>query len=503
MHNHKNRNIIIGGILLLAVISAVVIYIFSRHTETYATTVVSRKALTSIVRATGSIVPDQRSSLSFSSSGKIQDVKVHAGDVVHKGDILASLNTGTIQAQLDAALADKAAAEATLSKVEQGARPEEVALYSQKYADATRSLIVAMNNAYLQTSDAITNKSDSLFTNGNSVNPVINIRTQSQMELQNINQERLNLNAEFLQWKTVISNVSTSTLENARSITKDGLANAQLFLSDLSTITNNLSVGNSGLSQTAINADMAVVNGASQEATGAANAFTTVDAAWSAARDSLTLENAGSRTEDVAATNAQYAKAIAGVEGYQSALQQSFIVAPFDGTITEVNMKIGEVVVPGFSAGENIAIINTSTFNIEAYVPENSIGSMNAGNPASVTMDAYGSGVTFPAHVFFVSPAETAINGINSYKVTLRFDSADDRVRSGLTVNTLITTATSSNSLAIPTRSIITNSSNKYVLKKGADGSFNQQSITTGITSADGNTEILSGLSEGDIIANF
>ena len=248
---------------------------------------------------------------------------------------------------------------------------------------------------------------------------------------------------------------------------------------------------------------MSLINGANQEVTAASNGFTTADATWSSARDSLTLENAGAQSQDVASAAATLAKAQAEVEGYQSALAQSSILAPFDGTVTEVNMKIGEVVVPGLSAAENIGIISTDTYDIDVYVPENSIGSMNAGNPASVTLDAYGSGVIFPATVFLVNPAETVINGANSYKVTLRFNQPDTRIRSGLTINAVITTATSTDSIAIPSRALITRNAQKFVLIKNQSGSFTEKAVTTGITGSDGFTQILDGLNEGAIIARF
>jgi RND family efflux transporter MFP subunit len=227
------------------------------------------------------------------------------------------------------------------------------------------------------------------------------------------------------------------------------------------------------------------------------------DAAWSSARDSYTLENSGSRNEDIAVGSALLSKAQASVEGYASALAQSRITAPFDGTITDVNMKIGEVVVPGLSAGENISIISTNLYNIEVYVPENAIGAMNIGNSANITMDAYGSGTIFPAHVYLVNPAETIIKGANSYKVTLRFDQVDTRIRSGLSVNAVITTATTSNALAVPTRTLITRDAQKFVLLKAVDGSFAEHAVTTGITGSDGYTEILSGLNENDVVASF
>ena len=504
--NNQNIKLWIGvGIGLCAVIVAVGTYALSRHAISYSTVQVGTRNLAQTVRVSGSVVADQESSLSFSAQGKIAAVNVQAGDIVHKGDILAYLDTGTVKAQLDGAIADLSASEAQLSKVQSGSRPEELALYQQKYNDASSALLVAMNNAYIQASDAVNNKANLLFTNGTSVNPNITIRTQSSTEEMNINQEHVTLNDTLNNWKQTLANTDTSTssISSARAVTQKSLSVVQTFLNHLSTIATNLSVGNSGLSQTTIDADMAIISGAQQELTSASTAYTTADAAWSSARDSLTLQNAGSREEDIATQSATMQKAQAQVEAYQSALRQSYIVAPFDGTVTEVNMKVGEVVVPGFSADENIGIINTNHYKVETYVPENAIGTMVSGNFANVTFDAYGSSVLFPAHVYLVSPAETVKNGVNSYKVTLYFDQTDIRIRSGLTANVEITTATATDALAVPSRAIITKGDQKYVLLSGSDDTYAEHQVTTGITSSDGYTQILSGLSLGDTVANF
>ena len=265
----KQKILIVSGIALVAIIVSLVTYYLSRHTPTYSTTIVTTRDLSAVVSTTGTVVPDQTSTLSFSSQGKIRSVNVVVGDIVHKGDILASLDTNTVQAQLDGAQADVLASQAQLDKIQHGTRPEQLSIYEQGYSDASSALLVAMNNAYLQTSDAINNKADTLFTNGNSVNPVINIRTQSQTEQTNINEELITLNDALKTWKDTLSvlttsNISTSSLEVARTTTRNTLALAQTFLMDLSTITNNLSTGNSGLSQVIINADMLIVNGAQQ-----------------------------------------------------------------------------------------------------------------------------------------------------------------------------------------------------------------------------------------------
>jgi RND family efflux transporter MFP subunit len=511
----KQKYIWIGiGIIIVAIAVVGIIYAFSKHTLSYSTATVERRSLTETVSISGTVVADQAVSLAFGMQGRIATVNVQAGDTVKKGQILATTDQGSIQAGLDGAEADLTAAQAQLSKLQGGTRPEELTIYQQKYNDASTALTVAMNNAYLQVNDAIINKTDALFTNGGTVNPVINVRTQSMTEQLNINQERVTLKDTLDTWKSALSILSaanadtvatsSASFDSARAITKNALSKAQIFLGDLSSIAGNLSVGNSGISQVAIVADTAIVNASSQEVTGTANAETAADAAWSSARDSLSLEQAGSQSQDIQSQQAAVDKAQAEVELYQSELGQSTITAPFDGIVTEASMKVGETFVPGLSAGEDVGLQSISNFKIEGYMPENDIGIVSVGNPATVTFDAYGASATFPTYVSLVDPAETIQNGVNSYKVTLRFPTADVRIKSGLTANALITAATATDALAVPSSALITKSTQTFVLAKNpTTGSFVEKAVTTGISSGNGYTEIISGLNEGDTIASF
>jgi RND family efflux transporter MFP subunit len=217
------------------------------------------------------------------------------------------------------------------------------------------------------------------------------------------------------------------------------------------------------------------------------------------------LEKAGSTAEDIEVAEAALGKAQAIVEGLQSQLRQSSIVSPYAGVVTSMNVKVGEVYVPGISASEGVSIIGNGSFEIDVYVPEIDIGKIHAADSAAVTFDAFGSSTMFPAHVKLVDPAETVQNGVNAYKVTVSFDDqTDNRIKSGLTANVIITTKTVSGALVVPTRAIISRGDNKIVLVRDAnDPAYSEKQVGTGVVSADGYTEIVSGLKEGDTIAGF
>ena len=495
----------VAGIAVV-VISIVLAIYASSHTEHFSTFTVSTRDLTENVSATGTVTPDQDVSLSFDIQGKVSSVKVQSGDVVHTGDILASLDTGTIRAEVDGATADVAAAEAKLSEARRGARPEELALYQQKYDDTSRGLVVAMKNAYLQSVDATVGKTDVLFSNGNSANPVILIYTQSQNEKTNIQEERVMVQTTLNSWQnslaTLTNQISTSSLEQARQITSANLSTVKSYLDHLGVIANNMLPGNSGVPQSTIDTYRSLVNGANQEVTAATASEQNADAAWGTSRDSLTLSLAGSSAETIQGAEAALLKANAGLEGLQNQYRHMYITAPFDGTVTHVNIKIGEVYVPGISAQEDIGFMSNGTFKIEIYVPETDVGKIHVGDTAAVTLDAYGPKTQFEAMVSNIDPAPTVQSGTNAYKTTIRFNGQDERIKSGLTANTTITTTHATSTLAVPTRAIITRGTESFVLvQHGA--TFTEQKVETGIIDAGGYTEILSGIEEGSVIAAF
>lgn len=485
------------------------IALLSRHDANYIPDTVAYRSLTEVVTGNGSVLPDESVNLAFNLQGRVASVAVAVGSTTVPGEILARLDTSSLEASLSGAEADVVSAEAKLASLERGARPEDLALYEQKYEDASAALVVAMKNAYLQTEDAVIGKAATLFLNSNSANPTINIRTQNPLEANNIDNELLDATSKLDAWKSGLAELPAGPDDNAliqaKTMVADALASARNFLNDLGTITNNLTVSNSGLSQASIDADTALVNVAATEVTAAASAETAALSAWNTAHDSLILEKAGSTAEDIAAGNAAVDKALSEVAGLQSELHQAEIVSPFAGVVTAVNVKVGQVYVPGISATAGIDLMSQDHFKIEIYVPETDIGKLVLGAPAAVTFDAYGPNTIFPAHITLIDPAQTVEQGISAYKVTLGFDDpTDNRLKSGLTANVSINVKNIPQALAVPSRDIIKHGSDTFVLAQDpTTGLYTEKPVQTGLESGDGYTEIVSGLQAGQLVAGF
>jgi len=75
----------------------------SAEPPTTTTATVSRGDHETTVQASGTITPSREEELSFASTGEVTAVRVEAGDRVHKGDVLARIDTTTLVAQRDAA----------------------------------------------------------------------------------------------------------------------------------------------------------------------------------------------------------------------------------------------------------------------------------------------------------------------------------------------------------------------------------------------------------------
>jgi len=156
---------------------------------------------------------------------------------------------------------------------------------------------------------------------------------------------------------------------------------------------------------------------------------------WAAAaqRDSaqayLNLVMAGAAPADVKVSEAQVASAQAAVDAAQVTLDQTQIVAPFDGTISKVDIHIGETVNPGQPA---ITIANLDGLQIETTdLNEIDVARINVGSSASVTFDAL-PGVTVNGKVTKIAPKSSPGAGVN-YKVTIQLDKLPDALRWGMT----------------------------------------------------------------------
>ncbi len=459
------------------------------------------------VSVTGTVSPVSRADLAFEKGGVVSAINVAVGDQVKAGQAIASLDNATDRASLASAQAKLDDLTRSLTPQESAADQSSVNTAQTSINNAEQDAVNAAQQGYAETLSAITNYADVFFNNPQTSNPTVNVYTQTQATGISINNERLAVSTALAQWKSdayAASNASGATSTAAASAllsrTNKYLTTVKQFVSDLSTIINTLTPGNSGLSQATINTYVSSMN---SSATGVNQAVTTVSgvqteltnasASYSAAQNQFALDVAGSSAQAIAAQSAQVALA-------QAQLNQDTIISPIDGVVTQKIPNVGEFV----PAGQTEFSVQGTGFKIEAYVPEADIAKVAIGDMASDTLDAYGSYVDFPSQVTAIDPAQTVLEGVPTYKVTLKFVNPDSRILSGMTANLEILTHEAGNVLEIPYRAVLVTATSTTVRLLSADGkTFTTVPVVVGLKGSDGTIQVISGLNEGDKVVTY
>lgn len=98
--------------------------------------------------------------------------------------------------------------------------------------------------------------------------------------------------------------------------------------------------------------------------------------------------------------DAQYKRAIANVESAkarvraaQVQVENTYIRAPFDGTVLTKNADVGEIVAPFGSAGNSkgtvVSMADMESLQVEADVSESNLERVQVGQPCEITLDAF------------------------------------------------------------------------------------------------------------------
>jgi HlyD family secretion protein len=261
----------------------------------------------------------------------------------------------------------------------------------------------------------------------------------------------------------------------------------------------NGAAANAALTPSTLAAYKGYVSAARAEIEGSTSAVSGAESALTAAQNQLTLAQSGSTPQVIAAQQAVVAQAQAAAASAQVALDHASLVAPFAGTVQNLTAQTGQVV----SAGAPLmSFINSSGLKIETYVSETDVARIKSGDVATVTLDAFGTGTTFPATVTTVDAAETQVNGSAAYMVTLHFTNTDSRIKDGMTGNVHIVEAEHDNVVVVPSNLVINNGNDYFVLMQNG-AVTKKQPVQIGLVGNGSTTEIISGLNVGDKIITF
>ncbi|MFZ3043491.1 MAG: efflux RND transporter periplasmic adaptor subunit [Minisyncoccia bacterium] len=469
-------------------------YFFGRGASMGATLVIAPGNFNQHVNVSGSVIAAKDVDLGFAANGRISATFANVGQHVPVGTILAQIENGDLIASLEQKRSALAEAQANLASLQAGTRPEEISVATAAVANAKAALIDAIQSAYTASDDAVHNKVDSFFTNPR-VDPKLSFITTSAALKTIVEQDRVTIEPTLIAWALLVVTLSNENVESSAKQAQTYSAQVTTLLADAN-LALNQAVPNQTVSSATISSYAATLATARTAVNSAATALTTDISALNSAQTNLALKQAGPTSENIAAQKAIVAAAQANVGTAQAELGKSYVSAPFAGTVTRMDAKAGEIVSPTTSL---ISMQSDGLFQIETFVPEVAIAGVVVGNPATTTLDAFGTAVSFPAKVVAVDPAETMKDGVPAYKTTLSFLSEDSRIRSGMTANVVIEIGVLHDAIVIPSGTVGTKNDSSYVSVVEHNTAV-ARAVTTGPSPALGQIQILSGLSAGDVI---
>lgn len=328
-----------------------------------------------VVSATGKVTPQQFSQLSVTTPGLIQEVLVEEGQTVKAGDVLVRLKgVEDLNAAIQAAQFEVDSAQKALTDLDKAAKDA-----------ATAALqLIAQREHELR---------DDRYQLDNFTPPVDMAKMNAEAALTWAKQQLDAAYAKFEPYRYYPEN--DKTRKDMKKEYDDAQADYNAAIKRLEY-------------ETAVKTDEANLEDA---------------------RSDYATYSAGPDPKDVALAQSRLSNAKAALAAAQAKLNDLELHAPFDGTISEINVHLGQWLQPGQAV---VMLADLGHLQVETTdLNEIDAARVSAGSPVTVTFDAL-PGVNVTGKVKSISPKSSEGSGVN-YKAVILLDQVPDLLRWGMT----------------------------------------------------------------------
>jgi len=470
---------------------------FKSPTDAYVTEKISKGEVLQEVSETGNVEATDNISLGFKTLGKVSKIYVAVGNDVKSGDILASLDLAQLSAQLQSAKAALTSANSQYAKLLNGATSEDL----KTAEDTVISSQQTLDNDYNGSINILNNAYTSIYNAHAAAlslqNDYFSAGDQEGIKVQDA---KISINSDMANAK--------SSLESAQNNPAPANIDAAIseIIKDLNDTYNGLKIIRdqcdrgiyyatvSSTDKTAIDTQKTNIYTTLTSVTTLQHTISSDKITLQKAEDALALKGAAPRQEDIDSAQASINQAQANVDLYQSQLNDNYLRSPIDGKITDVNVKVGEVVSPSQSV---VNLLSLNPFEIKANIYEEDIVKVKPENSVKIDLIAFPQ-QTFLGKVVSISPGEKIVGNVVYYEITIDFPNQPEGIMSGMTADIIIEANKKENVLRVSKSAVetIDGTQMAQVVRKGK---IEDQIITTGLEGND-YYEIVSGLNEGDEI---
>jgi HlyD family secretion protein len=445
----KNRRWLWIGLAATAVVVIIVVWSLIARARGSATADLQTAeammgSLTAQVGATGSVHANQAATLVFQTTGTVDEVKVTAGDSVAKGEVLATLERTSLGANVILAQADLVAAERALEEL-------------RTSATAKAQAELAMANAEKALKDE--EYRWRVQQQGNRASPETIRDAKAKLVLAEDDVDR---------YKALYDQASG---ESAKALAQVNLVAAQQRR-DSALRNLNWYLGKpTDNDQAILDAKLAVAKAQFEDAV----------RAWERVKD-------GPNAEDVSAAQAR-------VDAARASVELGMITAPFEGTVTFVKVKPGDIVTLGSPA---FGLADLTRLFVDVDIPEVDIDRIRLGQDVSLTFDSVPNNL-YAGVVTDVGRVGTSVQGVVNFQVEVEVLKPDASIKPGMTAAVNIIVSQIDNVLLVPNRAVRVQDG-KRVIFVVRDGVPTTVAVTLG-SSSDTDSEVVGGdLKVGDVI---
>ena len=367
------------------------------------TQVVETGTITASVSATGTLAAVRTADLSFGTTGEVGQVNVKLGQTVKQGQVLASLDPASLPSGVNLAKQDLVSAQQALANAQ--------------------SSLTAEANAEVTLADA-----QIAFTSA-----------QTNYNTYVLNYAPAALSAVQKDLQIALAHYRASPTKTNRTLYMQALQNYQAAYQQDVTSGTITAVDPSTIAQ--ITAEYNLAKAELADAQAALKNF----------------EN-GVNPQTVAAAQAQ-------VAADEATIAEAEITAPFDGTISALNVLVGNEATSGTVV---ISMADVSQLHVDIPVSELDISTIQVGESATLNFDAFPS-KNYQGQVTAVSTDPAISSGSVTYAVRVVVGDADPSLLPGMTAGVTIVTSSLSNVLVVPSRAVRTVGTRQvvYVVKNG------------------------------------
>jgi len=490
--------------------------------------------------ASGRLLPQREAHLALAIAGQVEEVYVQVGDEVQASDVLIQLESGSLQRAARSAEQSLAIQEANLAELRQGASEEEIAVAEATLDSAKASIanaqagLVSAKSALTKAElsrDALADADVTAEANLKSAQASLS-SAQAQLaallegaDAETVEQARLNWeqaknslwNAQLerdavkgrpgtpryvsTQMEIAVANAEIavrvaeiSYLQAQEGATEEAITSARATVASAEAGVTNAQAQLDDVDDQIAQAEASVVQAEATVAQAEAGVLQ-AEAAVAQAEANLAILLAGPSDEKIGIAKAQVAQARIALEDAQGNLAKATLVAPFDGVVTDVYVAVGE-----WANGLAVDLMDTGSLEVVLDVDEIDIGGLAVGQQAVVTLETWPD-EELTGELVSIAPKARSGTEIVTYQVHLSLDTGELPIRSGMTANAELVTAKRENVILVPNRAITADrQAGKYYVNLVQGDTIVKTEVTIGLRD-NKNTEITSGLQEGDKLA--